>query len=107
MANNQTLRPQSSAPSPSPSTVAVYADSNNVLVTITSGAAPVAVGTVVTGVIPHSAIRTGMATYLVTGQVFGTQNGAILQTGLGTPSLFYGVTVNGTGYGVPLFALKP
>lgn len=106
MAASKTLIQQSSAPtSITPSTVVLYVDSSNQLLTITSGGAPVAPGTLITGRIAQSAIRTGTAAYLATGTVFGTAQGAILQTGLGTPAGWAPITVNGTGYAIPFYAL--
>ena len=106
MGATKDFRPQSSTPSnPSPSTVQVYANSDNILLARTSGNAPVQIGSDFTGVVPQTSVTTGLASYLLTGTVFGSDQGALLGTGLATPSIWLSVSYNGSNYAVPAYAV--
>lgn len=101
-------RYQTTAPdSPGSSVKGVYANSNGFLVTKSSAGVELLIGTEYSGVLPNTAIRTGTASFLLTGTYFTTAQGELFGTGLGCPAAWVPVRYNSTNYALPLYALQP
>jgi hypothetical protein len=66
-------------------TIEIFADASGRLVGQNIGGAKFLVGTFATGAVAQTAVRTGVATFLLTGTVYGETQNTLLGTGLGTP----------------------
>ncbi len=103
---NANLRVQTTTPAVQPDVVNLFASGNGFLFHQTSGGSQFLVGTLFSGILPNTAIRTGAnSAYLLTGTVFGSHQGALFATGLSTPQIWVPITYNGTNYALPAYAL--